>query len=63
MACKQQEFIPRSSGGWRSAIRVQAGLGSAENSLWVADADFSLCPHLEESGGGGKLSCDFFFFF
>ena len=34
---KQQKFISRSSGGWKSKIKNPEGLVSGENSLWLAN--------------------------
>ena len=44
---KQQKFISHSSGGWKSKIKVSAGLVSAEASLLgLRMAAFSLCPYV-----------------
>lgn len=46
---KQQTFIFRSSGGWKSKVRVPAGSPSGENSLLgLQIAAVSLCPHMME---------------
>ena len=43
---KQQKFIPHSSGGWKSKVRVPAWLDSTEDSLLdLQMAAFLLCPH------------------
>ena len=46
---KQQTCISHSSGGWKSEIRVSAGVGSWWGlSSQFAMATFLLCPHVEE---------------
>ena len=44
---KQQKFISHGSGGWKSKLKMPAGLVSPEASLpGLQMAAFSLCPHM-----------------
>jgi hypothetical protein len=54
----QQKLISHSSEGWKSKIKVLAGLVSEEGStFWFIGDDFLLCPHRvkKQSGPVGAL--------
>ena len=61
---KQRDFM-RSSGDWKPAVRYQPGLFPWSLPAWLADAAFSLGPHVVLSLGrhipGGSVCPDFLF--